>query len=59
MEELERRENIVSIEECPKCGLKNKRKFQQGDYVLKQSGKCPKCNISMYIKLIYAESFKP
>ena len=46
---------VVTVEECPKCGIKNKRKFQSGDYVTKESGTCPKCNTPMYIKLIYAE----
>jgi formate dehydrogenase maturation protein FdhE len=46
---------VTTVEECPKCGLKSKRKFQQGDYVIKRSGTCPKCNIPMYIKMIYLE----
>lgn len=31
--------------ECQKCGFKNIREFQRGDYVFKQTeDQCPKCN---------------
>jgi len=31
--------------ECQKCGFKNVREFQRGDYVFKQmEDQCPKCN---------------
>jgi len=31
--------------ECQKCGFKNVREFQRGDYVFKQTeDQCPKCN---------------
>jgi len=31
--------------ECQKCGFKNVREFQRGDYVFKNTeDQCPKCN---------------
>ncbi|MFP3132607.1 MAG: hypothetical protein RXO71_00320 [Nitrososphaeria archaeon] len=47
-----------SVEECPKCGYKIKREFKEGDYVLKQSGLCPRDNTPMIISMIYAEEQK-
>jgi len=44
-----------TVEECPKCGYKVKREFREGDYVLKQSGICPRDNVPMIISMIYAE----
>ncbi|MGC8569572.1 MAG: hypothetical protein ACP5LW_06185 [Nitrososphaeria archaeon] len=44
-----------AVEECPRCGYKVKREFREGDYVLKQSGICPRDNIPMIISMIYAE----
>ena len=41
---------------CPKCGFKNVRDFQRGDYVLKETEQqCPKCNEKMSIASIYRE----
>lgn len=42
---------------CKKCGFKNIRKFQRGDYVLKKmDGPCPKCNEKMLeISAIFRE----
>jgi predicted Zn-ribbon and HTH transcriptional regulator len=47
---------IYSIEECEKCGLKNKRLFMQGDYVIKKMGQCPRCSSQLIISAIYAEA---
>ena len=47
---------IYTIEECPKCGLKNKRLFTQGDFIIKEAGKCPRCSTVMSISAIYAEA---
>jgi rRNA maturation protein Nop10 len=44
-----------TIEECQKCGLKNKRLFTQGDYIIKDAGKCPRCGAALTISSIYAE----
>lgn len=47
---------VYTIEECQKCGLKNKRLFTQGDYVVKEMGKCPRCGATLFISAIYAEA---
>ena len=47
---------IYTIEECAKCGLKNKRLFTQGDYIIKEVGKCPRCGSALMISAIYAEA---
>lgn len=53
--EAKEAKTVVTVEECPNCGLKNKRKFQKGDYILKEGAVCPKCGFKMYIKFIYSE----
>lgn len=40
---------------CSKCGFKNIRDFQRGDYILKEAEPCPKCNEKMVIASIYRE----
>lgn len=40
---------------CEKCGLKNLRDFQRGDYIFKEAEPCPKCNEKMVIASIYRE----
>jgi hypothetical protein len=40
---------------CPKCGLKNVRNFERGDYILKELGPCTKCEGTMIISAIYRE----
>jgi hypothetical protein len=40
---------------CKKCGLKNIREFQRGDYILKDVEVCPKCNETMVITSIYGK----
>lgn len=47
--------NVITVTECNKCGFRNMRKFEIGDYVLKTYGKCPKCEKSMLITSIYHE----
>jgi len=41
--------------ECKKCGFKNVREFQRGDYIFKENGPCQKCNENMLITAIYRE----
>lgn len=41
---------------CQKCGFKNIRDFEQGDYVFKEAEGCPKCNEKMMIASIYREA---
>lgn len=41
---------------CQKCGLRNVRDFQRGDFVFKQTDQaCPKDNEKMMISAIYRE----
>jgi len=42
--------------ECRKCGVKNVRDFQRGDYVFKETEPCQKCNDKMLITAIYREA---
>jgi len=46
---------ITTIIECRKCGFKNVREFQRGDYVFKEVEPCQKCNDKMLITAIYRE----
>ncbi|MBC7130379.1 hypothetical protein H5T51_04045 [Candidatus Bathyarchaeota archaeon] len=46
---------VVTTIECRKCGFKNVRKFQRGDYVFKEVEPCEKCNENMMITAIYRE----
>jgi len=42
--------------QCQKCGFKNVREFQRGDFVFKQTDQaCPKDNEKMTISAIYRE----
>ncbi|MEM3684575.1 MAG: hypothetical protein QXT39_02795 [Conexivisphaerales archaeon] len=54
----EQRQIVFTIEHCDFCNINNKRSFQKGDYVVKASGRCPKCGRDMYISAIYAESLR-
>jgi len=40
---------------CKKCGFKNVRDFQRGDYIFKEAEACPKCNEGTMITSIYRE----
>jgi len=47
---------ILTTMQCPKCGLKNVRDFQRGDFIFKETDQqCPKCNEKMSIASIYRE----
>jgi hypothetical protein len=46
---------INTTVECKKCGFKNVREFQRGDYVFKEVDACQKCNEKMMITSIYRE----
>lgn len=46
---------ITTTIECGKCGFKNIREFQRGDYVFKEVDSCQKCNVNMLITAIYRE----
>jgi len=40
---------------CKKCGFKNVRDFQRGDYIFKEGDACPKCGEGTMITSIYRE----
>lgn len=40
---------------CSKCGFKNVRNFERGDYILKELGPCTKCQGTTTISAIYRE----
>jgi len=40
---------------CQKCGFKNIREFQRGDYIFKEAEPCPRCNEKMAITSIIRE----
>ena len=47
---------VTTIVECRKCGVKNIRDFQRGDYVYKELEACQKCpDDKMIITAIYKE----
>jgi len=41
---------------CQKCGFKNLREFQRGDFIFKEAEECPKCKEKMQITSIYREA---
>lgn len=46
---------VMSTIECRKCGIKNVREFQRGDYIFKETEPCQKCNEKMLVTAIYRE----
>jgi hypothetical protein len=46
---------VTTTTECRKCGFKNVREFQRGDYIFKEGETCQKCNEKMMITAIYRE----
>ena len=51
---IETPKTLTTIE-CRKCGFKNVREFQRGDYVYKDLDKCQKCDDRQIITAIYKE----
>jgi hypothetical protein len=47
--------SVTTTIECRKCGFKNVRDFQRGDYIFKEVDPCQKCNENMLITAIYRE----
>jgi len=46
---------VMTTIECKKCGIKNVRDFQRGDYIFKEGEPCQKCSEKMLITAIYRE----
>lgn len=47
--------SVTTMIECRKCGFKNVREFQRGDYIFKEDESCQKCKENMLITAIYRE----
>ena len=47
---------VTTTVECQKCGFKNIRKFQRGDFIFKKTEECPKCKEEMQISSIFREA---
>ncbi|MFP3985810.1 MAG: hypothetical protein ACLFU9_07615 [Candidatus Bathyarchaeia archaeon] len=41
---------------CSKCGFKEVRNFERGDYILKDFGQCTKCEGNLMVSAIYREA---
>jgi len=48
-------QRVSTTTSCKKCGFKNVRDFQRGDYIFKDAEACPKCGEGMLITSIYRE----
>jgi predicted Zn-ribbon and HTH transcriptional regulator len=46
---------VITTILCQKCGFKNIRDFQRGDYIFKEAEPCPKCKEKTMIASIYRE----
>lgn len=46
---------VMTTIECKKCGTKNVREHQRGDFVFKEVGSCQKCSDQQVITAIYKE----
>ena len=46
---------VITTILCQKCGFKNIRDFESGDYIFKETESCPKCSEKMMISAIYRE----
>jgi len=50
---------LMTVEECPKCGVKLKRSFRDGDYVGKEGEVCEFCGSRMHVRMIFIEPVSP
>ena len=46
---------VMTTVECKKCGTKDVREFERGDFVFKELDKCDKCEENKIITTIYKE----
>ncbi len=46
---------VITTILCQKCGFKNIRDFQKGDYIFKETEPCPECNEKTMVASIYRE----
>ena len=54
---IEKREPF-SVEQCVSCKKESKRKFQEDDYVFKETSKCSSCQGQLLIIKIFGEIIK-
>ena len=47
---------VFTTIQCQKCDYKNKREFQNGDYIMKKTEPCPKCSVPTFISSIFREA---
>lgn len=47
---------VLTVIQCLKCGYSNVREFEKGDYILKETGSCPKCDGKLIIYSIFRET---
>ena len=48
----------LTISKCEKCGLTKVKDYEEGDYVLKITEKCNKCDVSLKIVEVYSVKLK-
>ena len=46
-----------AVEKCTKCGNTKKRKFQEGDTLFSDMGRCGSCDGTMLVDAIFGERF--
>ncbi|MHA1340006.1 MAG: TFIIB-type zinc ribbon-containing protein [Promethearchaeota archaeon] len=51
------KQTLTSLE-CPNCGAKIVRDYENGDYVFNKSGKCGKCGSDLIITKIHSVKLK-
>jgi len=49
---------IITQLKCANCDHSERREFKEGDYVGKETGKCPKCNGKLLVHAIYLEEIE-
>ena len=47
-----------TVEQCEGCKKEHKRKFQDSDYLFKDSSTCPTCKAQIIIVKIFGETIK-
>jgi len=47
-----------TVEQCTKCEMLTKRKFDEGDVLFEELSKCSSCDGQIRIEKIFGESFE-
>ncbi|MHA1727746.1 MAG: hypothetical protein ACTSWY_03330 [Promethearchaeota archaeon] len=48
----------LSFLKCDKCSIQQVKDYEEGDFIFKEAGICPKCGNSLKISLIYSVKLK-